>query len=102
MVRRVAFAALVLLSACASSGNSGAGAGAERINQGMQRLGASETRGACYAERLASTLDDAEEDEAARLVEKASNKEEMREGVLSASGSVRKAFIGASMRCSRT
>jgi hypothetical protein len=67
----------------------------------MQRLGATETRGSCYGERLASSLDGRDEDEAARLVEKATSKDEMREGVLTANGRVRKAFIGASMRCSR-
>lgn len=100
MPRPVVLVAFGFLAACASDGGSTTH-GSQRISQGMQRLGASETRGACFAERLASSLDEAEEDEAAQLVEKASNKEEMRENVLSASGGVRKAFIGASMRCGR-
>lgn len=100
-MRVVALLAFALLASCASGGDRSAG-GSARISEGMQRLGASETRGACFAERLASSLDDEEENEAARLVEKASNKDEMRAGVLGASGGVRKAFIGASMRCGRT
>jgi hypothetical protein len=102
MVRIVVLVAFGFLASCASGGGAGSsGAGSARISEGMQRLGASETRGACYAERLSSTLDDEDEDEAARVVEKAQNKDEMREGVLGASGPVRKAFIGASMRCAR-
>lgn len=101
MPRSVVLVAFGFLAACASDGGSSTTHGSQRISQGMQRLGASETRGACFAERLASSLDDDEENEAAQLVEKASNKEEMRENVLGASGDVRKAFIGASMRCGR-
>lgn len=75
-------------------------ASALRIRDGMARLGASEARGDCFARRLAGTLDPEEENEAAAIVEGSLSKEDMREGVLSASGNVRQAFIGANFGCS--
>lgn len=75
-------------------------ASAMRIRDGMQRLGASEGRGDCFARRIAGSLDSEEEEEAVNLVERSSSKDDMRESVLSASGPVRQAFIGANFGCS--
>lgn len=65
----------------------------------MQRLGASEKRGSCFAKRLAERLDEKGQAEAERVIESASNKKEMREGVLNSSDLVRAAFIRASIWC---
>lgn len=97
-------AAALFAAGCAgsSSGNLSAadGASALRIRDGMQRLGASEKRGECFAQRIAGSLDREEEEEAAALVERSSSKDDMRESVLSASPPVQRAFIGANMGCS--
>lgn len=98
------FLATLAAAGCASSGGDALsfadGASAMRIRDGMQRLGASEERGDCFARRIAGSLDDAEEEEAAALVERSASKDDMRESVLSASGPVQRAFISANMGCS--
>jgi hypothetical protein len=104
-VRRAAVlaASMGALIACASTpgaeGEQTNAARETRISENMQRLGATEKRGACYAERLAATLDANGQAEAERVVEGASSKDEMREGVLKSSLPVRRAFIRASMWC---
>ena len=102
--RALPLLAALALAACASGGgsefSSADAASAARIRDGMERLGASEERRDCFARRLATTLDGEEEDEAAEIVERAENKDQMRESVLSASGPVRQAFIGANFGCS--
>lgn len=104
-MRRAAVLAAFMgaLVSCASApgaeGDLTSAARETRISQNMQRLGASEKRSACYAERLAASLDAKGEAEAERVIESASSKEEMREGVLKASESVRRAFIRASIWC---
>ncbi|MBI1365283.1 MAG: hypothetical protein GC153_04935 [Alphaproteobacteria bacterium] len=72
---------------------------ASRIAAGLRRLGATETRSDCYAARIADDLDFAGEEEAARIVENARDREDMKNGVLSASAPVRRAFIAANLRC---
>lgn len=107
-MRFLVLAIFSAIAACASGSNGGFGvdsdgraASAGRISQGMQRLGATETRGSCFGDRIAQSLDDRGQAEAARVVEEADSKGEMRDKVLSASRPVRKAFIGASMSCTR-
>lgn len=98
-------AAAAFLGGCASGGRSEAGridssAGEYRIKDGLTRLGASEGRGDCFARRIAGSLDERDEEEAAKIVEAAASKAEMRAGVLGASERVRRAFIGANFGCS--
>ncbi|MEQ8936620.1 MAG: hypothetical protein RIE56_12600 [Amphiplicatus sp.] len=97
-------AAALLAAGCASSSSDSLseaeGVSALRIRDGMQRLGASEERGDCFARRIARTLDREDEEEAAALVERSASKDDMRESVLSASAPVQRAFIGANMGCS--
>ena len=97
-------AAALVAAGCANSSSDSVSvadaASALRISDGMQRLGASEKRGECFARRIAHSLDADEEEEAAALVERAESKDDMRESVLSASGPVQRAFIGANMGCS--
>ncbi len=107
-MRTLILAALSAVAACASGSSENFGAGGEtrnanagRISQGLQRLGATEARGSCFGDRIAQSLDDRRQDEAARVVEEADSKGEMRDKVLTASKPVRKAFIGASMSCTR-
>lgn len=106
MMARVA---LSLLAACFAAGCAsgsrhiaadGESASASRISDGMQRLGASEARGDCFARRISRSLDGEGEEEAAMLVERAGSRDDMRESVLSASGPVKRAFIGANLGCS--
>ncbi|MEX0643803.1 MAG: hypothetical protein WD076_00715 [Parvularculaceae bacterium] len=106
--RCLLLAVLCAAAACASGSTDGLAidsqtstANAGRISQGMQRLGATQSRGSCFGDRIAQTLDGRRQDEAARVVEEAGSKGEMRDRVLSASRPVRKAFIGASMSCTR-
>lgn len=77
-----------------------ASAGESRIKHGLTRLGASEGRGDCFARRIARSLDERDEEEAAMIVETAASRAEMRESVLGASERVRRAFIGANFGCS--
>lgn len=106
MTARFAFALLAALVAtgCASGQHHAAGGGesasSSRISDGMQRLGASEARGDCFARRISRSLNGEDEEEAATLVERAGSRDDMREGVLSASGPVKRAFIGANLGCS--
>jgi hypothetical protein len=107
-MRLLIFAAVGAVAACASgsddgysAGNDARAANAGRISQGLQRLGATEERGSCFGDRIAQSLDDRRQMEAARVVEEAESKGEMRDKVLNASRPVRKAFIGASMSCAR-
>lgn len=82
------------------SDNAGTAEIATRINDGMQRLGASPARGECYANRISTSLIQSEAVEAASLIERALSKDEMRENVISASTSVKQAFIKAHFGCS--
>lgn len=66
------------------------------------RLGASESRSACFANVLAERLEPDARAEAEGVLESASSKDEMRAGVMSARLEVRQAFIAANMRCPRT
>ena len=73
---------------------------ATRISDGMQRLGASQARGECYANHVTRTLIESEAVEAADLIERALSKDEMRENVIAANTSVKQAFIKAHFGCS--
>jgi len=101
---RCAAAVLCALSAsaCASGPDHPptASSSADAISAGLQRLGASANRGDCYGKRVVKDLDAAAAAEAAAIVQRANSKDDMRNGVLSASKPVRKAFVGAKMRCS--
>lgn len=66
----------------------------------MSRLGASSDRSNCYAEKIASTLTGLEANEAVRIIEASTSKDEMRNGVLSASAPVKQSFIRAHFGCS--
>lgn len=95
--------AAFLLAACAGGARDLADserASADRIRGGMERLGASEARRDCFAGKLARSLDEEREAEAAALVEQSASRDEMRDGVLSASAPVQQAFIAASLGCS--
>ena len=94
-----------VLAACVSAGPSAGTARSSipksaRIALAMQRLGASPERSDCYAARIANDLAPSDAEEAAELVEKAHDREDMKNGVLDASERVKRAFIGASLRCS--
>lgn len=93
----------LLLAACASAGSAPASqdAAADRISNGMQRLGASQMRGDCFAEQVAASLDREAAEEAAAIVERSQSKDEMRDGVLDARRTVRQAFIRANFGCGR-
>ncbi|MFQ5564432.1 MAG: hypothetical protein ACE5FO_12795 [Parvularculaceae bacterium] len=73
-----------------------------RFQDGLMRLGASETRSACFAHVLAERLQRAGRAEAAGVLENANSRQDMRAGVMSATLEVRRAFIAANMRCPRT
>lgn len=101
-IRLAIFATLAAaMAACSTTGDypNEATDDAERISGGMQRLGASTARSDCFAERIAMSLGDGHLGEAASIVEQSQSKADMRSGVLDASKPVRKAFIGANMRC---
>jgi hypothetical protein len=66
----------------------------------MSRLGASDDRSDCYADKIASALSGAEASEAVKIVEASTSKEEMRSSVLGASTSVKQSFIRAHFGCS--
>lgn len=94
------FMFLAILSACASSDF--AASDMARLSDGMKRLGASDARAACFAKAVGGRLDDEGRARAADIVDGASDREQMRNGVLDADGDVRRAFIAANMRCSLT
>jgi hypothetical protein len=71
-----------------------------RINDGMQRLGASPARGECYANRISRSLDNGEAAEAASLIEKSDSKDGMRDNVIAARAPITQAFIKAHFGCS--
>lgn len=73
---------------------------ATRINEGMQRLGASSARGECYANRISRSLDGGGAAEAANLIEKSDSKDAMRGNVIAARAPVTQAFIKAHFGCS--
>lgn len=91
---------LIALAGCASAGGGANPRAKARMVEGMDRLGASAARRECFAEKVDQRLGDAEDEEAARIVENARSRDEMREGVLAASERVRRAFIVASLGCS--
>ncbi len=72
----------------------------QRIHDGFLELGASEKKSACFADVLATRLDDGAGDKAATVIETAQSKKEMRSGVMAADREIRRAFIAANMRCS--
>lgn len=93
------------LPACSTKPASGAASvradeSAGRISAGMTRLGASAERSACFARKIASELNARDADEAIELIDRSKSKEEMRNGVLSASTPVKQSFIRASFGCS--
>lgn len=89
--------ARAILGLCALAGCAGAeGARNARIEAGMMRLGASPERSRCFAERLGA---DKAAKKAARLVEAASGRDDLRDRVLSADRKTRRAFIAASFAC---
>lgn len=98
--RASAFFVLALLGACASMRRGEESPEAARIRAGMARLGASEERGACFADRLEASLSRKKSEEAAALIEAARSREDMRERVLDSSEAVQRAFIRANMGCS--
>lgn len=71
-----------------------------KIKGGMQRLGASSAKSECYANRISDALIESEAVEAAKLIESALSKDEMRDNVLAASVPIRQAFIRAHFGCS--
>ena len=71
-----------------------------RISAGMMRLGASPERSECYANQIASRLNEAEQAEAVRIIEASRTKEDMRTRVLAAPERVTQAFIRAHFSCS--
>ncbi|PQA87144.1 hypothetical protein CW354_13975 [Marinicaulis flavus] len=73
---------------------------AMKIKGGMRRLGASSARSECYANRISGALIESEAVEAAKLIESALSRDEMRDNVLAASVPIRKAFIRAHFGCS--
>ena len=73
---------------------------ATRINEGMQRLGASSARGECFANRISGSLDYEAAAEAASLIEKSDSKEVMRDNVIAARAPVGQAFVRAHFGCS--
>lgn len=73
---------------------------AARISVGMSRLGASPDRSDCFAEKIAAALSAPDANEAIRIIEASTSKEEMRSGVLGASTPVKQSFIRAHFGCS--
>lgn len=70
----------------------------DRIASGFLRLGASDERSRCFSDRL--TRGDRETAaEAARIVEEAADKDDMRRRVLSADAATERAFVGANFGC---
>lgn len=73
---------------------------ATRINDGMQRLGASSARGECYGNRISGSLDYGGAAEAASLIEKSDSKDVMRDNVIAARAPITQAFVKAHFGCS--
>ncbi len=69
-----------------------------RLESGLMRLGASPERSKCLAGRIG---DDRAAKRAARLVEKSSGREDLRDRVLGADVKTRRAFIAANLGCPR-
>jgi len=101
LIKAAVLVAAIAAAGCASSGpsNGAPDPSADRIRNGMMRLGASEARSGCYGSDIARSLKGADRAEAARLIEDAQSKDQMRDGVLSSSRRVKQAFIRAYLRC---
>ncbi len=70
LVRRLACAVALASAGCASaSAPTAQNESAARISAGLSRLGASPDRSGCFAEKIASALDDSDASEAVRIVE---------------------------------
>ncbi|MBY0423854.1 MAG: hypothetical protein K2Q06_16235 [Parvularculaceae bacterium] len=100
MNRSLALLLTLALAGCATAAGDYNPQTSSRIAQGLERLGASKSKRDCMAAGVDSRLGDAEDEEAARLVENARSRDEMQDGVLGASERVRRAFIGANLGCS--
>lgn len=91
--------AVFALAGCASRSASQRDDYFARFDAGFRRLGASEARGRCYSEKLARA-DSETAAAAARIVENAADKADMKMRVLNADAATRQAFIRANMGCS--
>ncbi len=87
-------------AAAVAAGSARADESAARISAGMTRLGASQERSDCFAHKIASTLNAPDADEAIGIIDTSTSKEDMRDGVLGASASVKRSFIRAHFGCS--
>lgn len=100
MIRTLALVLACSAAACATGSGGANPAASSRIAQGLERLGASPSKRECMAAGVDRHLGDADDEEAARVVEGARTRDEMKEGVLGASERVKRAFIAAGLGCS--